>query len=124
MKNNVISITKYLKESVKELQTLAAFGDDPGSEHAILEMRKKYLCIADIMFKFAVKALENLEIDEMTPRDILEFIKYSVELDRSIRAEVAADIAEIKPDDGFIEALMNTAADDWSEWGKDVNLAG
>lgn len=79
------------------------------------------------MLRLAIKALENIEIDEMKPKDILEFIKYAAKLEWTTREKMIAETAETKQDDRYIEALINATADDWSEWGEgmanDKNLA-
>ena len=79
--------------------------------------RKNYLDTADEMLEWAREALKNNKPEDATPKDIKEFVKIAAELEKTFRLLDADEITD-KSDDGFIEALNSTAADDWG--GDDV----
>ena len=80
----------------------------------ITAMRKEYIEIANAMKLKALNAMSKMNVDEMTPKDIKEFLKTAMEMERISRIPEKDETVESR-DDGFIKALNESAAADWSD---------
>lgn len=58
------------------------------AQKGIKEMRKRQIQTAMLMQKKALKALDKMKIEDMSPKDIREYIKTATELERINREEV------------------------------------
>ena len=70
------------------------------------DMTKRHTKIAVQMQKKALEALENLKVDDMTPRDIKEYIKIATELERLNRSVSASDNAIDEEEQTRVEVYM------------------
>ena len=70
------------------------------------DMTKRHTKIAVQMQKKALEALEKLKVEDMTPRDIKEYIKIATELERLNRSVSANDNAIDEEEQTRVEVYM------------------
>ena len=70
------------------------------------DMTKRHTKIAVQMQKKALEALEKLKVEDMTPRDIKEYIKIATELERLNRSVSASDNAIDEEEQTRVEVYM------------------
>lgn len=78
------------------------------AKKAAKDMQKRQTQTAMLMQKKAVQALDKLDIEDLTPRDILRFISIGAELERKNRQESTSEAAQESTGGSATSSLADT----------------